>query len=328
ADVAVGARRAVRDDRVLADAHVADVVGARVRVVAIGGDAARLAAGDRRVDAAAQRIAGIGRARVPVIAVERRPYRAEAALAGLVAVAYRVVGARRPVRDCDVVAAEQRVARIRRARILVVAVERCPGRAGAGLAGLRAVADVGVETRRAVRQRGVRAAGDRVAGVRRARVAVVAVERRPGHADAAQAGLGAVADVRVRARRAVERGRVLAARLRIAGVGRADVAVVAVERRPGAADAVLAGLRTVAHRGVGTRRAVHDRGVLAAENRIAAVRGARVRIDAVERRARGADAVLARLRAVAHRGVGTGQTVRDVHVPAARDRVTGVGRAG
>src|SRR5262249_59659665 len=111
------------------------------------GVGAGLGAGDRRVDAAAQRIAGIGRARVPVVAVERRAGGAEAALAGLVAVADGVVGAGRPARDSDVLAADQRVARIRRAGVLVIADERRPGRARAGLAGLPAVADVAVEAR-------------------------------------------------------------------------------------------------------------------------------------------------------------------------------------
>ena len=77
----------------------------------------------------------------------------------------------------------------------------------------------------------MRAAEGRVAAVRRAHVAVVADERRARGAGPALAGLGAVAGVAVRARRAVQHRRGGAARGRVAAVGRAGVAVVADERR-------------------------------------------------------------------------------------------------
>ena len=67
-------------------------------------------------------------------------------------------------------------------------------------------------------------------------------------------------------------------------VGRADVAVVAVERRPGAAGAALAGLVPVAHVAVGTRGAVqHRRGLAAHEPGKHAVGRADVGVVAVER---------------------------------------------
>src|SRR5205085_9719072 len=232
----------VRGDGVLADSAGACVRRARVPVVAVRRDAARLAAGDRRVDAPAQRIAAVGRARVAVVAVERRARRAAPALAGLVAVADRGVDTRGAVRDGGVLAAGGRVAEVGRARVEVVAVERRPGGTGAALARLGAVADVRVGAGRVVRDRRVRAPGDRIAGVRRARVAVVAVETGAGRAEPVLTGLRAVADVVVGARRPVEDRHVLAAGLRVARVGRARVAVVAVERRPGGADAARARL--------------------------------------------------------------------------------------
>src|SRR6185295_16278795 len=120
----------------------------------------------------------------------------------------------------------------------VVAVVAADGRAGQAypaLADLGAVADVAVAARRAVRARRVLAAGRDVAAVERARVAVAAVERRPGRAGAALAGLGAVAHVAVAARCVVGDGLMLAAGRADAGVGGARVAVVAARRRARAA---------------------------------------------------------------------------------------------
>src|SRR5262249_58581761 len=117
--------------------------------------------------------------------------------------------------------------------------------------GLGGVAVVGVGTGGAVPPRRVLAAEGRVAGVRRADVRVVAVERRARRARVALAGLRAVAHVAVAARRAVRNTGERAPRGRVAGVGRARVAVVADERRPRGADARLTGLRTVADVRVG-----------------------------------------------------------------------------
>src|SRR5439155_445759 len=105
----------------------------------------------------------------------------------------------------------------------------CPG-ADARLAGVRAGAGIAVVAGRPIRQVAVPAAGGWVAAVRRAGVAVVTGERWPTHAHAGgalivrRAGVAVVAgagDVRVHA-----------ADCGIAGVPGADVAVVAVGRRP------------------------------------------------------------------------------------------------
>src|SRR5262249_16198401 len=146
------------------------------------------------------------------------------------------------------------------AGVAVDAVGRRAGDARTGLADLGTVAERGVGARGAIDDVHVNAAGDGVAGVDRARVAVVAVGRRPGRAGAALAGLGAVADRRVGARGAVRHGGVLAAGNRVAAVARADVVVVAGEGDAGRAGAVLAGLGPVADRRVGARSAVRHVG--------------------------------------------------------------------
>src|SRR5262249_232286 len=186
---------------------------------------------DRRVAAAEDRVAAVGRARIVVVAVERRPGGAGAALAGLHPVADGAVGGRRPGRPGGGLGPVHGIARGDRAGVVVVAVERRPGGADAALARLAAVADGPVGARRAVRGVRVLAAVHRIAGVDGARVAVVAVGARPGGADAVETCLGAVADGPVRARRAVRHRRVQAARDGVAAVGRAGVAVVAVGRR-------------------------------------------------------------------------------------------------
>src|SRR5262249_45754630 len=160
-------------------------------------------------------------ARVAVVAVERRPRSARAARAGLVAVAHGRILARGPIGHRDVLAARLGIAGVERAEVQVVAIERRTRRARAALTGLRAVADRRVEAGSIVGGRRVRASAHRVARVRRARVAVVAYERGAGRAEAVLTGLGAVADGVVGARRAIEHRDVLAARLRVARVGRA-----------------------------------------------------------------------------------------------------------
>src|SRR5262249_30577219 len=147
--------------------------------------------------------------------------------------------------------------------------------------------------------RRVGAAGDRVARIRRAGVAVVAVERRPRGAGAGLTGLGPVADVAVEAQRPVGHGDVPAAERGIAAVGGADVVVVAVRRRGGGAVAALAGLQPVARVAVAAGGAVRDRGGAAPRGRRTAVRRARIAVVAHERRAGRTGATLAGLRAVA-----------------------------
>src|SRR5204863_434006 len=145
-------------------------------------------------------------ARVSVVAAERGPGDADPGLAGLVAVADVRVGAWRVVHHRRVLTAERRAARVRCARVHVVTVERRPAGADPGLACLHAVADRAVRTRRAIEHGSVQASGDGIAAIGGAGVAVVAIRRCPRSADAALAGLGAVADSAVRTGGAVHDG--------------------------------------------------------------------------------------------------------------------------
>src|SRR5262249_14297393 len=235
---------------------------------------------DRRVQAANDRIAAVGRADVVVVAVGSRPRHAGTRGAHLDAVAGVAVAARDAVGDGRVLAALHGIAAVGRAAVVVVAVRRRPGRADPGLAVLPAVADRGVGARRAVRDRGVLAAEHRIAAVGGARVVVVAVGRRPGHAGPGLAGLGAVAGVAVAARAAVREGGVLAAADRAPPVGGAGIVVVAVERGPRGAHAGLAGLDAIAGVPVGARVAVRE-GDVRAHAGAAHVRGARIAVVAV-----------------------------------------------
>src|SRR5262249_21652446 len=160
----------------------------------------------------------------------------------------------------------------------------------------------------------------RVAGVGGAGVAVVAVGRRARRAAAGDAGLEPVAYRSVGARGSVGDRGVDAAGGRIAGVGGARIAIVAVRCRARGADAALTGLRPVAGVAVRARRPVQHRGVLAARGGVAGVHRARVQIVAVEGDAVGARARLAGLVAVADRGVGARAAVGYGGVGATRDR--------
>src|SRR6266566_300409 len=233
--VAVGVRlAAVRDRRMhAAYPRLTAVGGAGVGVVAVGRGArdaavvhARLgpvahvavvtvpvvqtAAGDRRVDAAGRRIAGVRRAHGAVVAVGRG---VRAARGGIAA----VVGA----------------------GVAVVAVEGGPSLALARLrvAGLHPVAGV-VVVAVGVRLAAARdwrihaaaraAVGRRVAAVGRAHAPVIAGRGRAGHALPSRrvAGLEAVAELAVVAG---DSGRVVAdVLLGVTGVGRAEAVVVAV----------------------------------------------------------------------------------------------------
>src|SRR5262249_16959162 len=147
----------------------------------------------------------------------------------------------------DVLAAAHRIARIGGARVAVVAVARRAGLTHPGRAHLVAVAHGVVGAGRPVRDGRVLAARDRIAAVHGARVAVVTVGRRAGHARARGARLGAVAHGRVVAGRTVCDRRVLAAVDRITGVGRTRIPVVAHQRCARRAGARGAGLAAVAH---------------------------------------------------------------------------------
>ncbi len=195
----------------------------------------------------------------------------------------------------------------------------------AGLAGVGIGAGVGVVADRAVGLVGVDAAGGRVAAVRRALVAVLALQRRARLAVARLTGLVTIAQVHVGAGRAVD-GHLaeVAASVREAGVGGAGVVVLADHRIPdravavqalvvlGAEVAVVAGraVAQVGHRAPGTAvaerdgagvavvGAVHRRANRTAAHLAAVVLGALVTVVAgrvvVERRV-DADAGVARL---------------------------------
>src|SRR5262249_10102931 len=190
--------------------HVAGVGGADVVVVAIEGRAAlanaaltRLGAiadvavgaggavGDGSVRAAARGVAGVGGARIGVVAVQRRAGLADAGLAGFGAIAGIAVGAGRAgVRR--VLATELRIAAVGGADVVVVAVGgRGAGhaaadrrsRADATLALIARRADVAVVAGRAVGGGGVRAdAGRGIARVGGAGIEIVAIDRRPRRA--------------------------------------------------------------------------------------------------------------------------------------------------
>src|SRR5439155_15806762 len=208
---------------------------------------------DRGMLAAQDVVAGVGRAGIPVVAVE--PHgggmaHARGGVAGLGAVADRIVGAVRVLmaaaREGIVVAHVGRlVARVGGADDVVVAVDRHPlvALAGGEVAGLDAVAEETVVARVGVAA-GVRA---RVTGVLRAGDAVVAV----------RVGVAA-------ARLGVE---VAHARHRVAAVERADVVVVADDVRGvlALAGRGVAGLHARAEIAVGALRigaaATRDRSV-------------------------------------------------------------------
>src|SRR5262249_5878376 len=264
---------------------------ARLRAVTDGRVGASGTAWGRRRRAAGGRGAAVGGARVAVVAVQGGAGVERAALVGLRAVAGVHVAARRAVRHRHVLAAEDRVAAVGRTGVVVVAVEGRAGGTRAALAGLRAVTEVRIGARGAVGDVGHRTAGRRVAAVGGAGVAVVADERRARRTGPCLARLVAVAEVAVRARRAVCPPDVRAPERRGSAAPRASSAVVAVEGRAGGTRPALAGLQAVAEVAVRTRRAVRDRRRRAAGRRDAAVGRARVAVVADERRAGGAGAV-------------------------------------
>src|SRR5206468_3807195 len=119
------------------------------------------------------------------------------------------------------------------ALILGRADDRVRADAGAAQAGAALRAQVAVLAGRQIGERGVRAAGGRIAALGGAAVVVVAVGRRSAGAVPTRAGVGRGAGIAVIARGGVVG--VLAAGGRVAGVIRADIVVVAVERGSAAA---------------------------------------------------------------------------------------------
>ena len=132
--------------------------------------AARLAVRHRGVLAAERRIAGVGRARIGVVAGEQRARRADAAETDLGAVAKVEVVARQAVGDRGVLTSESGNAGLVRTRVAVVATGGRAGDAGAAEAGLGAVARIAVAARLAVRHGAVLTSERRIAGVGRAGV--------------------------------------------------------------------------------------------------------------------------------------------------------------
>jgi len=280
ADVAVGARRAVRQRRamrallVLAELDaVAGIVVlaqrswrrhgagralsglARLLAVAALAVAASRAVGPDRVLAADGVVARVVRTLVAVVAAGARAAPADPGRARLVAVARLAVAARGPVRRTLAGSADLVVTGLDPVADEAIAARAAFGghRAGpadAALAGVGAVARVVVAAWRPVRG------------------------RRPGRANALLARLATVARVAVAASgtiRSEDPRHADAALAHVAvGAGVAGVAAAAVRRRCARlTDPALAGLRAVAGIAIAARRPVDDGSVLAAEQGIA-----------------------------------------------------------
>ncbi len=193
--------------------------------------------GGRRVGHARRRVAGVGRAWVPVV---HRGRRSADACPGRVARPRAAAGVALSARHAfgrRVSHAGRSRARIHRARVVVIQIRRIARYARPGrVARLRTVARIGVAARGPRCSRSVAHPGRRVAAIHRANIAVVRRERRPGGARArAIARLGAVAGVAVGAAPTCSSRAVRASQHGIARVGRARVPVIDRERRPRAA---------------------------------------------------------------------------------------------
>jgi hypothetical protein len=158
-----------------------------------------------------------------------------------------------PIGHVRVAAAQDRIAQIRGAGVSVITVE---GRAAAETDAQRALVDRGagvtVIARRTVWSRRILAAAGGQTTVDRTELAIVAVERRAAGAGSELAAVGGRASVSVVAGGTVGQVDVRTARDRVAAVGRALVAVVAVEGGAARADAGNTGVR----RGAGIRAVV------------------------------------------------------------------------
>src|SRR5207248_7950262 len=113
----------------------------------------------------------------------------------------------------------------------------------------------------------------------------------------------------------------------VAAVHGTRIVVVTVERATRVADASSADFHPVARVAVAARGAVRHGGLLAAEQRAAAVHRARVLVVTAERRARPALACLTRLGPVAEIAVRARRTVGHQAVLAAGHGIAGVVRA-
>src|SRR5262249_17358596 len=155
------------------------------------------------------------------------------------------------------------------------------------LAGLDAIADIGIAARLSVHHIGMRAPARRLAGVGGADLAEIGSAWCRGRGqvyeaviDVTEIGVGAVGVERA----APGKRLVVTARRRVARqVGGAVVVVVAIQRRSGSALSSLAGLDAVTHVGIAARTAVHHVVVHAAGGRIAGVGGADLAVIAVYR---------------------------------------------
>src|SRR5439155_1277126 len=145
--------------------------------------------------------------------------------------------------------------------------------------------------------------------------------------DPALARVGGRAGVCVVAGRAVGDGSVLAARGRIAGVGGANVPIVAVRRSDAHGDASRTRVGGRAGVCVVAGRAVGDGSVLAAGGRIAGGGGASIAVVALRSGAARADSALARVGGRAGVCVVAGRAVGDGSMLAAGGRITRVGGA-
>jgi len=243
----VACRCVIRED---ANASLTRIVRAHIAVVAL----ASLAA----LDAAADRRPGANSARADI-----------ATGAGVTVVAWvGVVG---------VLAARGGVARVIRAHVAVVAVQRCTA-ADPTRAGVVGGTHVPVVTRRRVV--GVEAAAHRTTEIVRAAVPVIAIRRGAAYAHATRAEVGCGACVAIVARVAVVY--VVTALDGVTGIVGTDVAVVAVGWRTAHARAEYAGI--IRSTGVIVAALSDVVRILATLRRVAGIVGAYVSVVAVRRR--------------------------------------------
>lgn len=196
-------------------------------------------------------LAVVRRADVAIVARRRgRAFHAAGdrrALAGSVD-AHVIAGARMPVtagvRIVGVGAAGRRIARIVRAHIPIVAIRRRTRNAGAAVARISCRAGTSVAARQRVV--GVAASNCRIAEIIRAHIVVIAIGRRSGDAAPARAGVIRRAGVAIAARTRVIG--VHAAASRITRIVRADISIVAIQRR--ARNATSAGAGVIGRAGV------------------------------------------------------------------------------
>ncbi len=229
---------------------------------------------------AQRRIATIRRARIPIIGVHDGSICAESRwVANLVAVAEITISAARAGLDGQVLDTQNRITAVRGARVPVIDDRRRSGKAvSRTVAGLIAVAEIEIRATGPRCHEQVHNANGRIATIRRTRIPIVDVHRCARHADpTAVAGLSTVAKVGVRAAHAGRDSHMLHAQHRIAAVRRARIPIIGVHDRSICAESRwVANLVAVAEITISAARAGLDGQVLDTQNRITAVRGARV----------------------------------------------------